>query len=119
MPYLLKKGLAVNKPGWVGLAAIIIGASPPMVLLPYAGLIFALAAHDASLYTALIPRYVGVLAAVVLREAFTVAKRIGLVLVGTDSELPDSRVPTDQQKPMACRHFGCATEPDGTSAQGY
>ena len=43
---------------------------------------FAAAAHAASLNTALIPLYVGVLlAAAVLGEAFTVAKRIGLVLV--------------------------------------
>jgi drug/metabolite transporter (DMT)-like permease len=44
-------------------------------------LLFAPAAHAASLYTALIPVYVAILAAVVLGEAFTVAKWIGLVLI--------------------------------------
>ena len=52
-----------------------------MVLLAYGGLAFAPAAHAASLYTALIPLYVAILAAVVLGEPFTLAKRIGLVLI--------------------------------------
>lgn len=81
MPYLLKKGLAVDRLGWAGLAAIVVGGGAPMVLVSYGGLIFAPAAHAASLYTALIPLYVAIVAAVVLGEAFTVAKRIGLVLI--------------------------------------
>jgi drug/metabolite transporter (DMT)-like permease len=81
LPYLLKKGLAVDRLGWMGLAAIVLGGGAPMVLLSYGGLLFAPAAHAASLYTALIPVYVAILAAVVLGEAFTVAKWIGLVLI--------------------------------------
>jgi drug/metabolite transporter (DMT)-like permease len=81
LPYLLKNGLAVDRLGWLGLAAILLGGGAPMVLLSYGGLVFAPAAHAASLYTALIPLYVAILAAVVLGEAFTVAKRIGLVLI--------------------------------------
>jgi drug/metabolite transporter (DMT)-like permease len=53
------------------------------VLVSYGGLVFAPAAHAASLFTALIPLYVAILAAVVLGEAFSVAKRIGLALVVT------------------------------------
>jgi drug/metabolite transporter (DMT)-like permease len=83
LPYLLKKGLAVDRLGWAGLAAIMLGGGAPMVLVSYGGLLFAPAAHAASLYTALIPLYVAILAAVVLGEAFTVAKRIGLVLIVT------------------------------------
>jgi len=83
LPYLLKKGLAVDRLGWAGLAAIMLGGGAPMVLVSYGGLLFAPAAHAASLYTALIPLYVAILAAVVLGEAFTVAKRIGLVLIIT------------------------------------
>ena len=81
LPYLLKKGLAVDRLGWTGLAAIILGGGAPMVLLAYSGLLFAPAAHAATLYTALIPVYVAILAAIVLGEAFTVAKRIGLALI--------------------------------------
>src|SRR5580693_7110770 len=83
LPYLLKKGLAVDRLGWPGLAAIMVGGGAPMVLVSYGGLVFAPAAHAASLYTALIPLYVAIVAAVVLGEAFTVAKRIGLVLIVT------------------------------------
>jgi drug/metabolite transporter (DMT)-like permease len=83
LPYLLKKGFAVNRLGWAGLAAIMVGGGAPMVLVSYGGLLFAPAAHAASLYTALIPLYVAILAAVVLGEAFTVSKRIGLVLIVT------------------------------------
>jgi drug/metabolite transporter (DMT)-like permease len=81
LPYLLRKGLAVDRLGGWGLAAIVLGGGAPMVLLSYGGLAFAPAAHAASLYTALIPLYVAILAAVVLGEAFTAAKRIGLVLI--------------------------------------
>ncbi len=81
LPYLLKKGLAVDRLGGLGMAAILVGGGAPLVLASYGGLIFAPAAHAASLFTALIPLYVAIVAAVVLGEAFTVAKRIGLVLI--------------------------------------
>ena len=81
LPYLLRKGLAVDRLGWGGLAAIVVGAGAPMVLISYGGLLFAPAAHAASLYTALIPLFVAILAAVVLGEAFTISKRIGLALI--------------------------------------
>jgi drug/metabolite transporter (DMT)-like permease len=81
LPYLLKKGLAVDRLGWTGLAAIMVGGGAPMVLVAYGGLLFAPSAHAASLYTALIPLYVAILASVVLGESFTIAKRIGLALI--------------------------------------
>ena len=83
LPYLLKKGLAVERLGWMGLAAIMLGGGAPLVLVSYGGLLFAPAAHAASLFTALIPLYVAIVAAVVLGEAFTVARRIGLVFIVT------------------------------------
>lgn len=83
LPYLLKKGLAVDRLGGAGLAAVMLGGGAPMVLVSYGGLLFAPAAHAASLYTALIPLYVAILAFVVLGEAFAVAKRIGFVLIVT------------------------------------
>lgn len=78
LPYLMKKGLAVDRLGWMGVAALMLGGGAPMVLVSYGGLLFAPAAHAASLYTALIPLYVATLATVVLGEDFTVARRIGL-----------------------------------------
>jgi drug/metabolite transporter (DMT)-like permease len=87
LPYLLKKGLLVDRLGAVGLAAIVLGGGAPMVLVAYGGLQFAPAAHAASLYTALIPLLVAILAAVVLGETFTVAKQIGLALIVTGALL--------------------------------
>jgi drug/metabolite transporter (DMT)-like permease len=81
LPHLLKKGLAVDRLRWAGLAAIMLGGGAPMVLVSYGGLLFAPAAHAASLYTALIPLYVAIFGAVVLGEAFTVAKWTGLALI--------------------------------------
>jgi EamA-like transporter family len=78
-----EEGPCRRPPGGLGLTAIMLGGGAPMVLVSYGGLVFAPPAHAASLYTALIPLYVAILAAVVLGEAFTVAKRIGLVLIVT------------------------------------
>jgi drug/metabolite transporter (DMT)-like permease len=83
LPYLLEKGLAVDRLGWMGLTAIMLGGGAPMVLASYGGLLFAPAAHAASLFTALIPLYVAVVAALALGEAFTAARRIGLALIVT------------------------------------
>jgi len=33
LPYLLRKGLAVDRLGWGGVAAIVVGAGAPMVLI--------------------------------------------------------------------------------------
>lgn len=58
-----------------------------MVLVAYGGLQFAPAAHAASLFTALIPLLVAILAAVVLGEAFTLSRQIGLALIVTGALL--------------------------------
>ncbi|MEH2558045.1 drug/metabolite transporter (DMT)-like permease [Bradyrhizobium algeriense] len=81
LPFLLKVGVPARRLGGLGLAAIVLGGGAPMVLVSYAGLQFAPAAHAASLFTALIPLLVAILAAVVLGESFTVAKQIGLALI--------------------------------------
>src|SRR5580700_6960395 len=78
LPYLLKKGFAIDRLGGWGVAAIMAGGGAPMVLISYIGLLFAPARHAASLYTGLLPLNVAILAALVLGEAFTVAKQIGL-----------------------------------------
>jgi drug/metabolite transporter (DMT)-like permease len=81
LPYLLKKGFAIDRLGGWGVAAIMLGGGAPMVLVSYLGLLFAPARHAASLYTGLLPLNVAILAALVLGEAFTVTKRIGLALI--------------------------------------
>ncbi len=55
LPYLLKVGVPVARLGAFGLAAIVLGGGAPMVLVAYAGLQFAPAAHAASLFLRLSP----------------------------------------------------------------
>ena len=84
LPYAIHKGLALERLGWAGLAAVVAGCGAPMVLLANAGLLFAPAAHAGALFPGVTPLIVAILAAVILREAFTSSKRIGctLILIG-------------------------------------
>jgi len=50
LPHLLKQGLAFDRLGWTGVAAIILGCGAPMVLLVNVGLLFAPAAHGGALF---------------------------------------------------------------------
>ncbi len=80
LPYVLSKGLALDRLGPWGLAAIVLGGAAP-VLLTNAGLLFAPAAHAGALYPGVMPLMVAVLAAFKLGESFTAAKRLGFALV--------------------------------------
>jgi drug/metabolite transporter (DMT)-like permease len=81
LPYLWRKGLAIERLGWIGLAALVLGCGAPMVLLVNAGLLFAPAAHAGALFSGVVPMMVALLAVPILHEAFTSAKRVGLVLI--------------------------------------
>lgn len=81
LPYLMKKGLALDRIGWIGLAAIAVGCGAPMVLLVNAGLLFAPAAHGGALFPGVMPLMVAVLAAIILGEALTPQKIGGLILI--------------------------------------
>ena len=80
LPFVLRKGLDVERLGAAGLAAIVLGGGAP-VLLANLGLLFAPAAHAGALFPGVMPLMVAILAAVVLREAFTGAKQIGFALI--------------------------------------
>ena len=54
LPYLVGKGLAFERLGWLGLAAIVLGGGAP-VLLANAGLLFAPAAHAGALFPGVMP----------------------------------------------------------------
>jgi len=81
LPYAIHKGFALERLGWTGLAAVVAGCGAPMVLLANAGLLFAPAAHAGALFPGVTPLIVAVLAAMILREAFTSQKRIGCTLI--------------------------------------
>jgi drug/metabolite transporter (DMT)-like permease len=80
LPYILNKGLALKRLGWIGLSAIVVGGGAP-VLLANAGLQFAPAAHAGALFPGVMPLAVAILAALVLHEPFTAAKKLGFVLI--------------------------------------
>jgi drug/metabolite transporter (DMT)-like permease len=80
LPYVLNKGFAAERLGWLGLAAIVLGGGAP-VLLANAGLMFAPAAHAGALFPGVMPLAVAILAALILHEPFTGAKRLGFVLI--------------------------------------
>ena len=81
LPYLMKKGLALDRLGWIGVAAISAGCGAPMVLLVNAGLLFAPAAQGGALFPGVMPLMVAMLAAIILGEALTPRKNGGLVLI--------------------------------------
>jgi drug/metabolite transporter (DMT)-like permease len=80
-PCLAKRGLALDRLGWTGVTAIIVGCGAPMVLLVNVGLLFAPAAHAGALFPGVMPLMVAILASMVLKEPFNVRKRIGFVLI--------------------------------------
>src|SRR5947207_3792094 len=74
VPYLLREGLAFERLGWIGLAALVLGGAPT-VLLANSGLLFAPAAHAGALFPGVMPLMVAILAAATLKEAFTSQKK--------------------------------------------
>ena len=87
LPYLLRRGLAVDRLGWAGVSAIILGCGAPMVLLVNVGLLFAPAAHGGALFPGVMPLMVAILAAAMLKEPFTPPKIAGLALIVTGAIL--------------------------------
>jgi len=67
----IRRGLALDRLGWIGVAAVVMGCGAPMVLLVNAGLLFAPAAHGGALFPGVMPLMVALLAAAILGEAIT------------------------------------------------
>jgi drug/metabolite transporter (DMT)-like permease len=80
-PYLIQRGLALERLGWIGLGSIILGCGAPMVLLVNVGLLFAPAAHGGALFPGVMPLMVMIMAAAILHEPFTSHKALGLALI--------------------------------------
>lgn len=80
LPLVFAKGLALDRLGWGGLAAIVLGGAAPVFLANW-GLLFAPAAHAGALFPGVMPLMVALLAAVVLREEFTSARKLGFAMI--------------------------------------
>ena len=68
LPCLMRKGMAADRLGWIGVIAVAAGCGAPMVLLVNVGLLFAPASHGGALFPGVMPPMVAVLAAMVLGE---------------------------------------------------
>ena len=55
LPIVLRRGLAIDRLGWPGVAAVVIGAGAPVALIVGVGLRFAPAAHAGVLYQGVVP----------------------------------------------------------------
>jgi drug/metabolite transporter (DMT)-like permease len=80
LPYLFSKGLAFDRLGRAGLAAIVLGGAAPVLFANW-GLLFAPAAHAGALFPGVMPLMVALLAAALLREQFTSAKKLGFAFI--------------------------------------
>jgi drug/metabolite transporter (DMT)-like permease len=80
-PVVVRLGLAVDRLGWPGFAALVIGAGAPVALVIGVGLRFAPAAHAGALYQGVVPLAVASLATSVLKERLTATRKGGLCLI--------------------------------------
>jgi drug/metabolite transporter (DMT)-like permease len=81
LPVVLRRGLAIDRLGWPGLAAVVIGAGAPVALIIGFGMRFAPVAHAGVLYQGIVPLAVACLAAAVLQERITAIRKVGLLFV--------------------------------------
>jgi drug/metabolite transporter (DMT)-like permease len=80
-PVLVQRGLARDRLGWPGLAVLIAGAGAPYALLAAGGLHFAPARDQGALNPGFTPLFVALIAAVVLGERISQARKLGLALI--------------------------------------
>jgi len=80
LPLVIVRGIAFDRLGWGGLAAIVLGGAAP-VFLANTGLLFAPAAHAGALFPGVMPLMVALLARIVLGEVLTVERKLGFALI--------------------------------------
>jgi len=81
LPVLLWRGVARDRLGWLGLAAIIAGLGAPYVLAAAGGLHFAPASDQGALNPGCMPLFVALITASVLGERLSSARKLGLSLI--------------------------------------
>jgi drug/metabolite transporter (DMT)-like permease len=80
LPLLVRRGLVLERLGWLGVAALVLGGAPPVILVN-AGLLFAPASQAGALFPGVMPLMVAGLAAALGMEAFTRHKRVGCAFI--------------------------------------
>jgi drug/metabolite transporter (DMT)-like permease len=81
LPVVWRRGLALDRLGWPGVAAVALGGGAPFALLVGAGLVYAPVSHASALTQGMVPLAVGLLAAIVLKERLTAPKLAGFALI--------------------------------------
>jgi drug/metabolite transporter (DMT)-like permease len=80
-PVVVRRGLARERLGWLGLAVLIAGVGAPYVLVAAGGLQFAPASDQGALNPGCMPLFVALLAVLVLGETLSAAQKSGLWLI--------------------------------------
>lgn len=80
-PVVVRRGLAIDRLGWTGLAIVVAGGGAPYALAAAAGLRFAPAHDQGALNPGFMPLFVALLAATALGERISVQQKIGLMLI--------------------------------------
>lgn len=81
VPVVMRRGWALDRLGWTGLAALAIGGGAAYTLVVGAGLAFAPVAYASAFTQGVLPLTTAVMAVIVLRERLTVWRRTGIVLI--------------------------------------
>ena len=80
-PIVVRRGLALNRLGWLGLAVIIAGNGAPYAFVAASGLQFAPAYDQGALNPGCMPLFVALVATVVLKESLSPKRKAGLSLI--------------------------------------
>jgi drug/metabolite transporter (DMT)-like permease len=78
---LVRRGLARDRLGWLGLAVILAGLGPPYVLAAASGLHLAPASDQGALNPGCMPLFVALIAAIFLGKKLSTARKSGLSLI--------------------------------------
>ncbi len=80
-PVVLRRGLARDRLGWLGLGVLITGLGAPYALVAAGGLRFAPAADQGALNPGCMPLFVALIAAMVFGERLSPTRKLGLSLI--------------------------------------
>jgi len=81
LPVVWRRGVALDRLGWPGLIAIVVGGGAPFALLVGAGLVYAPVSHATALTQGTVPLTVALVAALVLKERVTGPSVVGYALI--------------------------------------
>jgi drug/metabolite transporter (DMT)-like permease len=106
LPVVVRRGLALDRLGWLGLAVLIAGAGAPYALVAAGALRLAPAAELSALNPGCIPLFVAAIALAFARETIPAIQRMGLALIVTGALLLIAANPDAGDSWSTSRTFG-------------